>query len=123
MGNADRNLLLGILALQMDFISRDALIAAMNAWVLDKDKPLGQILIAQGALARQDHELLEPMVARHVQIHGGDPHKSLAALSSIGSARQDLEQIGDPDIHATLTLVDDDGDPYLALAGVLGTTS
>ena len=28
---ADRNLLLGILALQMDFISRDDLIAAMSA--------------------------------------------------------------------------------------------
>jgi hypothetical protein len=33
---ADRNLLFGILALQMDFISRDALIQGMNAWVLDK---------------------------------------------------------------------------------------
>jgi hypothetical protein len=40
---ADRNLLFGILALQMDFVSRDALIAAMNAWVLDKGKALGQI--------------------------------------------------------------------------------
>jgi hypothetical protein len=33
---ADRNLLFGILALQMDFIGRDDLVAAMNAWVLDK---------------------------------------------------------------------------------------
>ena len=48
--SADRNLLFGILALQMDFISRDALIAAMNAWVLDKAKPLGQVLHEQGAL-------------------------------------------------------------------------
>src|SRR5262245_1143257 len=47
---ADRNLLFGILALQMDFINRDQLIAAMNAWVLDKAQPLGQILCAQGAL-------------------------------------------------------------------------
>ena len=45
----DRNLLFGILALQMDFITRDALIAAMNAWVLEKAKPLGQILAEQGA--------------------------------------------------------------------------
>jgi hypothetical protein len=36
---ADRNLLFGILALQMDFIQRDALIAAMHAWVLDKTRP------------------------------------------------------------------------------------
>jgi hypothetical protein len=42
---ADRNLLFGILALQMDFIGRDDLIAAMSAWVLDKGKPLGQILV------------------------------------------------------------------------------
>ncbi len=43
----DRNLLFGILALQMDFISRDALVAAMNAWVLDKGRPLGQFLVDQ----------------------------------------------------------------------------
>ena len=33
---ADRNLLFGILALQMDFITRDELVTAMHAWVLDK---------------------------------------------------------------------------------------
>ena len=49
---ADRNLLFGILALQMDFVTRDGLIAAMNAWVLDKIKPLGQILQAQGGAGR-----------------------------------------------------------------------
>ena len=38
----DRNLLFGILALQMDFISRDALISAINAWALEKYKPLGR---------------------------------------------------------------------------------
>ena len=49
--HADRNLLFGILALQMDFIGRDALVRAMNAWVLDKHKPLGEILVAQNTLA------------------------------------------------------------------------
>jgi hypothetical protein len=46
--SADCNLLFGFLALQMDLISRDALIAAMGAWVLEKAKPLGQILVEQG---------------------------------------------------------------------------
>ena len=32
---ADLNLLFGILALQMDFIDRDELVQAMNAWVLN----------------------------------------------------------------------------------------
>ena len=53
--SADRNLLFGILALQMDFVSRDALLAAMNAWVLAKHKPLGAILVEQGGLAPEEH--------------------------------------------------------------------
>jgi hypothetical protein len=55
---ADRNLLFGILALQMDFISRDALIAAMHAWVLEKAKLLGQILLEQGHLKAIRKEFL-----------------------------------------------------------------
>ena len=48
--SSDRNLLFGILALQMDFIDREALVKAMNAWMLAKAKPLGQILVEEGAL-------------------------------------------------------------------------
>jgi hypothetical protein len=39
---ADRNLLFGIIALRIDFIDRDKLVEGMNAWVLHKQKPLGQ---------------------------------------------------------------------------------
>ena len=49
---SDRNLLFGVIAIQMDFITRDALIAAMNAWVLEKDKPLGQFWSSGETLAR-----------------------------------------------------------------------
>src|SRR5262245_51074834 len=48
--SGDRNLLFGILAVQMDFIRRAALLAAMHAWVLDKSKPLGHILRDLGHL-------------------------------------------------------------------------
>ena len=40
--DADQNLVFGALALQMDFISREALIAATSAWVVDKKKALAQ---------------------------------------------------------------------------------
>jgi hypothetical protein len=43
--SADRNLLFGVLALQMDFIDRDQLVRGMNAWVLEKHKPLAEILV------------------------------------------------------------------------------
>ena len=82
---ADRNLLFGILALQMDFIRRDALIAAMHAWVLDKAKPLGDVLRERGDLDAETYALLDAMVRKHLALHGNDPQKSLAAVSSLGS--------------------------------------
>ena len=100
--NGDRNLLFGILALQMDFISRDALVKAMHAWVLDKAKPLSQILVEQGAMSAARCALLEPLVQEHIQQHGNDPEKSLAAVSSVGSAREELKRIADPDVQASL---------------------
>ena len=33
---ADRNLVFGLLALQMDFVTREQLLDAMHAWMLDK---------------------------------------------------------------------------------------
>src|SRR6202011_725501 len=90
-----RNLLFRILALQMDFINRDALIAAMNAWVLDKSKALSQILLEQGAYRPEDCQLLEVVIKRHLELHHHDVAKSLAALSSIDSVREDLERIAD----------------------------
>src|SRR3954447_13135376 len=99
---SDRNLLFGILALQMDFISREALIGAMNAWVLDKAKSLGQVLLAQGTLGAEEHALLETLVEKHLQRHGNDPEKSLAAVSPGGPVREELRQFTDPDVQASL---------------------
>ncbi len=104
-GAVDRNLLLGIIALQMDFISRDALISAMNAWVLNKGTVLSQILQDQGALNASRRGLLDALVEEHIRVHEGDPQKSLAALSSIGTARQELARISDPDVQASIPLV------------------
>ena len=75
---ADRNLLFGVLALQMDFINRDALIRAMNAWVLDKARPLGDILRDQGQLSPERRHLLAALVEEHLRQHGCDPQRSLA---------------------------------------------
>jgi serine/threonine protein kinase/Flp pilus assembly protein TadD len=102
---ADRNLLFGILALQADLIDRDALIAAMNAWTVNKNTPLGQILLEQGALDADGHALVEALVQRSLARHGGDAEQSLATLSSLGSARDQLQQIADPDLQASLAHV------------------
>src|SRR5262249_48363004 len=79
------NLPFRIPALQMDFIGRDALIAAMNAWVLDKAKSLGGILQDQGALAEDERAALETLVDKHLRKHGGDAERSLASLGPAGA--------------------------------------
>jgi serine/threonine-protein kinase len=98
----DRNLLFGILALQMDFIDRDELVRAMNAWMLDKEQTLGQILVAQSVIDADTNSLLDALLVKHLAQHANDTHESLAALSSLGSARNDLEQIADSELHHTL---------------------
>jgi hypothetical protein len=100
--DADRNLLFGVLALQNGFITREQLIASVSAWVLDKARPLDEILREQGALSPEDHALLEPLVRRHLAGHGGDPTQSLAAISAAESAHEVLLQIDDSDVQASL---------------------
>jgi hypothetical protein len=103
--STDRNLLFGILALQMEFISRDALIAAMHDWVLEKAKPLGQILVDQAHLDPEQLGLLEALVQAHIRVHHNDPQQSLASLSSASSVRQELASVADDDIHRSLQSV------------------
>jgi tetratricopeptide (TPR) repeat protein/serine/threonine protein kinase len=114
--SSDRNLLFGILALQVNFITRDALIAGMNAWVLEKHRPLGEILVEQGALKAENRALLEPLVEQHVKEHDNDPQESLAAISSVESVRRALEQVGDAEVQASLGHVGNtptgEGDPW-----------
>jgi len=104
---SDRNLLFGILAVQMDFVSRDQLLAAMHAWVLDKGKPLGDILRAHGALSEEHLGLLEALVRAHLQTHDNDTRQSLAAVGAAGEVWRELSRITDPDVQDSLSEVPD----------------
>jgi eukaryotic-like serine/threonine-protein kinase len=100
--DADRNLLFGILAQQMDFVTRDALFEAMNAWIIRKETPLGVLLVERGDLASSRRDLLEALVDEHVHAHRGDPAISLQALSAIGSVADDLGRLPDTDLQASI---------------------
>jgi serine/threonine-protein kinase len=99
--SADRNLLFGVLALQMDFVTRDQLISGMNAWVLNKTRSLGDILVEQGALAADEHALLDQLVEKHLERHGRDAERSLAALPVTAVIRKAIVAIPDKDIQAS----------------------
>ena len=101
----DHTLLYAILALQNDLIDRDILLAAFKAWVVNKSRPLGQVLLDRGAVTAETHAMLEALARTFLQTHGGKLEDSLAALSSLSSIRKDLEALGDTDIHASLSRV------------------
>jgi eukaryotic-like serine/threonine-protein kinase len=97
----DRNLLFGVLALQMDFITRDAFLGAIAAWVLQKAKPLGEFLVERESLAEGDRALLSAIAEEHVaHYRDGIPKGLTASLRPLDSVRRELEKVGDPELKA-----------------------
>ena len=102
--DAPRDLLFGLLALQNGMVGRDQLAAAFGAWTAS-DRPMADILVAQGALSPPRRALLDALAAEHLAAHGNDPEKSLAALDLNRSTRESLAAAGGPQVEATLTHV------------------
>lgn len=100
---ADANLLFGVLALQMDFITQDALIAAIHGWIGAKRKTLGEILVEQGTLSPENRTLLDALVCRHQQMHNNDLETSLAAATASFTIPRDLLAIEDDDLRMSLS--------------------
>jgi serine/threonine-protein kinase len=99
---ADRHLLFGLLALQNGLINQGQLVAAFQAWTLDKACALADHLIGRGDLDVDDRSAVEALVARHLKKHGGDVERSLAAIPAGRSTRESLARIDDPDVGGTL---------------------
>jgi serine/threonine-protein kinase len=97
-----QNLLFGMLAVQMDFITRAGLVQAMRAWVSNKAQPLAEILREQTGLTPARERLLEALIDEHVRAHGGNAQESLASLATPGSVHEDLRALEDGDVAASL---------------------
>src|SRR6516225_9601630 len=98
---AERNLLFGLLALQIGLIDQGQLVAAFQAWTRDRARALADHLVGRGDLDSEDRSAVEALVARHLKKYGGDAEKSLAALPTGRSVRAELAGIGDPQIDAS----------------------
>src|SRR3954469_5770833 len=88
MAAADRDLLFGLLALQNGLIQQAQLVSAFHAWTCDKARPLADHLVSLGHLNAAQRSAIEALSALHVEMHGGDTERSLAALSAGHSTRE-----------------------------------
>jgi tRNA A-37 threonylcarbamoyl transferase component Bud32/polyhydroxyalkanoate synthesis regulator phasin len=114
---ADRDLLFGLLALQNGLINQVQLVAAFQAWTLEKARALADHLVDRGDLDADDRSAVEALVARHLKKHGGDVERSLASLPTGRSTRESLGRVGDAEVEASVahlnpasTQVDGDAD-------------
>ncbi len=93
--SADRNLLFGVLAVQLDFVSRDDLVAATNQWKQNKDQPLSKVFISQGKLNDEESKLIESVVQKHLERNGKDARKSLESIEAFQAIRTTLGELPD----------------------------
>ncbi len=99
---ADRNLLFGLLALQNGLIDQARLVAAFQAWTLEKGRTLADHLVGRGDLDADGRSAVEVLVARHLKKHGGSTAKSLAALPAAVSTQRSLARLEDPELATSL---------------------
>ena len=61
-----RSLLLGVLALQNNFVDRHQLVSAFDRWVSDKKKSLADVLVQMKVITREEKALIEALVERQI---------------------------------------------------------
>ena len=83
--NRDRNLLFGVLAVQLKKVTASQLVDAAAAWAADQSRDLGSRLVEGGALSDEDRKFIDDVVDRAIKDHGGD---AAATLSSFGGEEQ-----------------------------------
>jgi hypothetical protein len=91
-------MLLGILALQHNFVDRDALLNAFKVWVGDKSLGLGEILVERGNLTAVRLAVLESLAAQTLKQYEGDVLRSLSSRGALDSIRDELQHLQDADL-------------------------
>jgi eukaryotic-like serine/threonine-protein kinase len=99
---ADHHLLFGLLASQTGLVNQGQLVAAFQSWTLDRSKSLADHLEARGDLTSTKRAVLEALAVIHLDDHGGDVEKSLAAVPAGTSTCERLAMLGAPESEATL---------------------
>lgn len=100
----DRNLLVAVIALQMDYITQAQMVEAMKDWVFDKSEPMEAILKRRSFLKPEHAAFLKSIVQQHLNVHKNDVAESLAALSSFSSTEKQLDGLDDQ-LDATIQAI------------------
>lgn len=90
-GITDRNVLLGVFAVQLGLITPEQLLDALRAWKVDRRQPLEVLLVKKNLLRRQKRDLLLPLVRAHIDEHDGAVRTTGSA--KVGKKGIDVQQV------------------------------
>ncbi len=100
--NADRNLLFGVLALQLELIDARQFADACAGWASRKEIALADLLTERGWITKDDQDEVDRLLERKLKRHGGDIHASLAAVTD-ERVQSAAAEITDPDLRHSLS--------------------
>jgi serine/threonine protein kinase/tetratricopeptide (TPR) repeat protein len=103
MAAADRNLLYGVLAVQLGFVARERLIEATRRWVINKDQPLSEVFIRQGVISRAESQVIDSVVEKQLQ-RSGDARERLEQLPEFAELRDMLKILGNTELRQAVEL-------------------
>jgi WD40 repeat protein/tRNA A-37 threonylcarbamoyl transferase component Bud32 len=83
-----RELLLGVMAVQLGLVSAERLVMAAGAWATARERPLADFLVAQGALDPERRAFLDAVVDAAVAASGGAAARSLESVGGLAAVRR-----------------------------------
>src|SRR6266446_7810617 len=97
----DRNLLIGVLALQAGLIDSKQFVEACTLWTTRKKATLSDLLIERGWILASDVAPIEHLLRRNLEQHGGYAGATLVAVDD--DVKRQLAALDDPEIQQCLT--------------------
>lgn len=91
--SADRNMLFGVLAVQHNFVSQEALVEVATRWARNQEQPLAEMLIASGKLSAEEAALLQGVVKNHLDRNGNNLWQSLESIEGVKAIRSTLASL------------------------------
>jgi eukaryotic-like serine/threonine-protein kinase len=99
--NTDRNLLFGVLALQLGLIDATRFAQACQTWCGRKGASLADLMLEAGWITPADRADLERLLLEKLELHRGEVAESLAAAAD-DEVRRVLSALDDPEVQNTL---------------------
>jgi len=99
--NTDRNLLFGVLAVQLEYIDASQFADVCAAWAMRKNTTVADILVERGWITPEARQEVEGLLARKMDKHEGDARKALGDVAD-PSVRDAMRDVGDDEVDETL---------------------